>query len=139
MATIVVTAGQVGAVFPLKADIRQYIAAEAITAGEALYIVAASGHVSLADGNDSGLEQVEGISLNAAGIGQAVDVLRAGECYGFTLAGNYDSLAYLNDTPGVIGDAAGTMTVIVGRVVPLSDSDNTKVLEVLKRPPTAWS
>jgi len=139
MADITVTAGQVGAVYPLKADIRTYTAAAAITAGQPVYIVAASGTVGVADANDSGKEQCEGIALNAAAIGQAVDVLRAGECYGFTLSGNYDSLAYLSDTAGSLADAAGTMTVIVGRVVPMNDSSKTKVLEVLKRPPTAWS
>lgn len=138
MAAIAVTADKVAAVFPLEADIRSYVAAAAITAGQAVYITPA-GTVGVADADDSGKEQFEGIALNAAAAAQALDVLREGEVYGFTLAGAYDSQAYLSDTAGGLDTGAGTMTVRVGRIVPLSDADKTKVLEVLKRPAIPWS
>lgn len=138
MAAIAVTADQVAAVYPLEADIRNYVAAAAITAGQPVYITSA-GAVGVADGNDSGKEQVEGIALNAAAAGQTLSVLRAGECYGFTLTGAYDSQVYLSDTAGGLDTAAGTMTVRVGRVVMMNDADKTKVLEVFKRPAIPWS
>ena len=58
-----------------------------------------------------------------------MNVLRHGHIAGFTL-GTYDSLVYLSDTAGVLGDAAGTMSVRVGRVDSISDTSLTKVLFV---------
>ena len=128
MADITVTAAQVAAVYPLKAEIYNGIATESITAGQALYMTSA-GKYGVADANASGKQQFRGIALNAAGAGQAVNVLRHGHIAGFTL-GTYDSLVYLSDTAGVLGDAAGTMSVRVGRVDSISDTSLTKVLFV---------
>lgn len=130
MAAIVVTAAKVGLVDPVSAIVKSYLAAEAITAGEAVYIVAASGSVGLADGNGAGKYQARGIALGSAGIGQAVDVCEKGEVYGFTLAGDYDTRVYVGDTAGALADAAGTKTMVIGRVSPMSDKDQTKVLMV---------
>lgn len=130
MTAIVVTAAQVGLVNPTKAIIKSYLAAEAITAGEAVYIVAASGSVGLADANAAGKYQCRGIALGAAAIGQAVDVCEKGELYGFTLDGNYDTRVYVGDTAGALADTAGTKTMVIGRVSPMADKDQTKVLMV---------
>jgi hypothetical protein len=43
--------------------------------------------------------------------------LKRGKVEGFTLEGDYDSRVYLSDTTGTLGDSAGTVSVIVGRVV----------------------
>jgi hypothetical protein len=131
MADITVTAAQVGAVFPEKAEIVDMIAAEALTAGQAVYQVAASGKAGLADANAAGQQQFRGIALNAAGAGQAVSVLKKGHVYGFDLSGmDYDDPAYLSDTAGTLADAAGTMSVNAGRVVALPDASASKVLYV---------
>lgn len=129
MADITVTAAKVGVLFPDKAEIFDMIAAEAITAGQPVYQTSA-GKAGVADANASGKEQVRGIALNAAGAGQAVSVLKRGHVGGFTLAGAYDSIAYLSDTVGRLADAAGTMNVPVGRVVGLTDAAITKALYV---------
>lgn len=128
MADITVTAAQVAAIFPTKAEIYSFVAAEAITAGQAVYFTSA-GKVGVADANASGKQQVRGIALNGAGAGTAVDVLKCGHVAGFTL-GTINSLAYLSDTAGALADAAGTVSAAVGRVVTLSDSALTKALYV---------
>lgn len=131
MTAIAVTAAQVAVVIPEEAEVYDYIAAATITAGQAVYLVAATGKVDLADANASGKQQFRGIALTGGGAGQAISVLKRGLVYGFTLAGDYDSLAYLSDTAGGLDDAAGTMTVHVGRVASLTDAGTlTKVLYV---------
>lgn len=128
MADIAVTAAQVAAVFPQKAEIYSFIATEAITAGQAVYFLS-TGKAGVADANASGKQQVRGIALNGAAAGQAVDVLKRGHVAGFTL-GTYNTLVYLSDTAGNLADAAGTVSAPVGRIVALSDSSLTKALYV---------
>jgi tetrahydromethanopterin S-methyltransferase subunit E len=42
----------------------------------------------------------------------------------------YGALVYLSDTTGLFADAAGTVSVICGRVIPLwDDSTPTKILD----------
>lgn len=137
MADVTVTAAQVAVVYPLKAEIFNGIATESITAGQALYMTSA-GKYGVADANASGKQQVRGIALNAAGAGQAVSVLRRGHVAGFTL-GTYDSLVYLSDNAGALADAAGTMSVKVGRVDAISDTALTKVLFVDVDLLTVWA
>ena len=139
MGDITVTAAQVGACFPDKAEIYTFKAAETITAGQAVYLTS-SGTVGLCDTNASGKQQFRGIALNGGGAGQAIDVLKEGHCYGFTLSGmDYDAIAYGSDTAGALADANGTMTVNAGRVVALPDADLTKVLYVRADWLRAWT
>lgn len=131
MADIALTAAKIAVVDPDNALIDTYIAGATITAGQFLYGIVSSGKVGLAD-EDASAEAswVLGMALNSAVAGQAVQVLRRGKVYGFTLS----SLAYwlpcsLSTTAGALLDTGAT-TNIVARVVPLSDADLTKVLEV---------
>lgn len=128
MADLTVTAAHIAPVFPLKADIHDYLAAESITKGQAVYFTS-SGRVGVADANVAGKQQCRGIALNAAGVGQAVSVLHRGHVYGFGVSAlNADALVYLSDTAGALADAAGTLNVRVGRVVALADSAGSKIL-----------
>lgn len=130
MGDITVTAAQVAACFPDKAEIVDMIAAATITAGQAVYVTSA-GKANLGDANGSGTLQFRGIALNGGGAGQAISVLKKGHCYGFTLSGMaYDAIAYLSNTAGALGTSAGATSINCGRVVPLSDADLTKVLYV---------
>lgn len=130
MATIVVTAANVSPVFANKAEIFSGIVGSvAVDYGEALYWDS-NGLLVKSNAGAAGTAKFAGISLGKGGPGQAVDVLKKGHVYGFTLSGAYGSDAYLNDTAGVIGDAAGTVSVVIGSVVPLSDASKTKVLYV---------
>lgn len=134
MTAIVVTAAKVAA--NLSTSTRSYKAAETITAGQAVYKLAA-GTVGVADANASGKQQYRGIALGNATIGEACLVAFFGPVEGFTLAGNVDTLVYLSDTAGELADSAGTMTVPVGRVE--MRDDGTKFLFTDVNWLAAWS
>ena len=103
---------------------RPYIAYEAITAGKAVYAVAA-GTVGVADANGSGTQQFFGIALNAATAGEAVRVCHKGVVDGFAPGGNAGSLVYLSDTVGGLDTGAGSMTVACGKVICRDDGTKT--------------
>jgi hypothetical protein len=130
MTAIAVVAAEVGAVFGIQAEIIDMIAGATITAGQVVY-QNTSGRAALADANATGLEQARGIALKGAVSGQVVPVLKKGGVEGFTVSGmNGDAVAYLSDTAGALDDAAGTLTVVCGRVLVLPDGNNTKILYV---------
>lgn len=131
MADIVATPAKIAPLFPGIAEIYDFIAAEAIVAGQPVTLVAASGKVQVSDANGTGgRNTVYGIALKTVGAGQGVSVLKRGHLAGYTLAGNYGSLAYVSDTLGTLADAAGTAPLPVGRVVGVSDATVTKALYV---------
>lgn len=139
MADIALTAAQIAVVNPLQAEIYSVLAAEAITAGQAVYFTT-SGTAGVADANAANKQQCRGIALHAAGAGQAVDVLKRGMCYGFTLTSqSHDDPVFLSDTAGALADAAGTLTVPVGLVAPLADKDVTKVMYIEARWAADWA
>ena len=131
MGDLTVTAAKVGAVDPAKSDLRAGIAGVTITAGQVLYQIAASGKLGLADEDASAeASQVVGIALNGGGAGQAIEYIKRGRVYGFTLTAlNYGAACSLSATAGALLDTGAT-TNVVGRVVALSDSGLTKVLDV---------
>lgn len=138
MSAIALTAAKIAPVFADECRIRTYIAAETITAGQAVYRNS-SGDAALADANGSGTLQFRGIALCGAGAGYAVDVLEEGECYGFTLAGAYDALAYVSNTAGGLDTAAGGTSIVAGRITCLADPDRTKVLYVSAKMNGDWA
>jgi hypothetical protein len=142
MGDIAVTAAKVGLVYPDKAEVFDGIAGVAITAGQAVYMIIASGKLGLADEDASAeASAVVGIALNGGGAGQVISVLRKGHVYGFTVSGLAYALACsLSNTAGALLDTGAT-TNIVGRVEPLPDADLTKVLyvDVGLGSPTAFS
>lgn len=129
MANLTVTSDEVAALFPEQTEIYDAIAAETITAGQAVYLNS-SGKVALASASASGTAGARGIALNDAAAGQAVSILKQGAVYGFTLTSlAYDAEVYLSDTDGSLADAAGTVSVQVGRVMALTNTGTlTKVL-----------
>lgn len=130
MADIAVTAAQVGLVFPDKAEVYDFLAGQAITAGMAVAQTSV-GVLVAADASFTTIGVAKGIALNAAGTGGAVSVLKSGHVYGFTLTSKeYDAMVYVSDTAGILSDAAGTVTNGIGQVVALADSAKTKVLYV---------
>lgn len=130
MTDIALTAAQIAAVYPEKAEIFTMIAAETITAGQAVFLDS-NGKAQLADANGSGEQQIRGIALTGGGAGDAISILKRGHVYGFTISGlAYDAIVYLSDTVGALADAGGTLTVNVGRVVSMPDNSLTKVLFV---------
>ena len=73
-----------------------------------------------ADASAADTANVYGIALTDARAGQGVTALRRGWIEGINLdALNYDAPVYLSDTAGAIADAAGTTSVLIGRVLPV--------------------
>jgi len=139
MTAIAATTAQIGVVDPVKSHIKSYIAAAAITKGQAVYVDSA-GKVDLCDANGSGTKQFRGIALKTVAAGEATDVLQEGEMYGFTLAGAYDSLVYVGDTAGGLDDSSGSTAIVVGRVSVLTNYPTlTKVLRVSIRWDADWA
>lgn len=136
---IALTADAIAVVYPERAEIYDFIAAEAITRGQALFLDS-NGKVELADANAAGEQQFRGIALNPAGAGQAVSVLKRGHVYGYTVSAMaYNDPVYLSDSVGSLSTAVGTMTVNCGRVVPLPDASLTKVIYIDADWLRAWS
>lgn len=141
MADIALLTGATGAepIWPTKAKIKPVVANETVANGNAAYL-ASTGKYGKADANAAGKQQFRGIFLQPAGSGQGTSILERGAIGGFDVSGMaYDALVYLSDTAGALADAAGTMTVPVGRVVPMSDNDLTKVIEIDATVLTTWS
>jgi hypothetical protein len=133
MAAIAVTAAdRISPLIVGEAEIYNGICGVAITRGQAVFFNATTGKLALSNAGAAGTAKCCGIALEAGGVHQVISVMKRGHLAGFTLAGNYGSLAYLNDTDGVIGDAAGTNSKVVGAVVPLPDNpaSPTKVLYI---------
>jgi hypothetical protein len=117
MTDIVVTAAQVSRVKSYTDEVMDFTVGTAVTAGMPVYVVTSTGKVAPADGSAASTAQVRGIALQSKAAGETVAVLKRGKVEGFTLEGDYDSRVYLSDTTGTLGDSAGTVSVIVGRVV----------------------
>lgn len=136
MADITVTAAQVGLMRTVDNEVYSFIANAAITAGQAVYLIPSStgaGKVAPADGSAAGTANtLIGVAIHAAAAGRAVDVVKRGLLQGFTFTQDYFAPIYLSDTDsGVLADAAGTVSKIVGRVVPVpTDSGLSKALYV---------
>ena len=92
-------------------------AAEAIAAGNAVRIDT-TGKFTKANGTTTTENRIYGIAVETVAAGFPVTAIRKGVMDGFVLAGAYDSPVYLSDTDGTIADSAGTVSTIVGRVIP---------------------
>jgi hypothetical protein len=121
MAAITVTAAQVSVLHPEKAMIYDFIAAEALTPGQAVYINS-NGKVAKADATTN--KQVKGLALAAASAGQGVSILKEGYIVGLDMSGMaYDAQIMLSSTAGGL-DTTGT--ILIGRVVSVPDKAITK-------------
>lgn len=132
MADIALLSGATGAepIWPSKAKIKPVVANETIANGQTAYL-ASTGKYGLADANAAGKHQFRGIFLQAAGSGQGTSLLERGAIGGYDVSGMaYDALVYVSDTAGALSTTAGTATIVAGRVVPMSDNDLTKVIEI---------
>jgi hypothetical protein len=135
MADITRTKEQVSVVFTHKTEIDNGIAAVALEAGQLVYIDG-NGKYAKADANGAGSNKFRGIALETVAAGQPVSVLVKGELFGYTLTGAYDSAVYVSETAGELADAAGSTSLVVGRIVglPRSNGTMTKILKV-----TGWA
>ena len=94
-------------------------AAEAITAGAPVRLDTTSGKFTNANGTTTAENRIYGIAVKTAAAGMPVTAIRRGVLDGFDFSGNnYDAAIYLSDTDGRLGDTAGTVSTVVGRVIP---------------------
>lgn len=140
MADISVTAAQVSLLDPIKAEVASYRAGAAITKGQAVYIDT-SGYVQPADANGSGTLQFRGIALNGGASGDVVEVVHDGRVAGFDVSSlNGDAMVYLSNTAGALATAAGSTSVVCGRVVRKTDGPtNTKVIKIFTQWEADWA
>ena len=139
-APLALTAARIAAIDPLKATIKSYIAGVTVTKGQPVYIIAATGKIGLCTGAAANqAAQFRGIALNGGGAGQAIDVLEDGEVEGYTLTGDYDALLYVDDVAGNLSETTGTIGVVVGRIVPMSNAARTKVVRIFVKRTADWS
>lgn len=93
-------------------------AAEAITAGAPVRLDTSSGKFTNANGSSAAEARVWGIATRTVAAGVPVTAIRNGVLDGFTFSQAYDATIYLSDTDGRLADAAGTVSTVVGRVIP---------------------
>lgn len=130
MAQITKTTAQIALVYPQKAEVYDKIAAEAIVAGETVYVNTA-GKVAKADASSATTLKNSGIALNSAPAGKAISVLKRGHVAGFAVSGlNVGAVAYFSDDAGQVADANGTTNKAVGVVDATSEPTPTKLLYV---------
>lgn len=118
MSTLSVTAADVKAV-RIDEDLCGP-AAETITAGQYVRLNTTTGKVELGNGTNAAEARAGGIAVNGAVAGETVRMVRKGVLdMGDALGGlTYDDDVYLSDTDGTLADAAGTVSLIVGTVIP---------------------
>ena len=95
------------------------VADEAITIGDAVRLSTTTGKITKANATSATEGRFLGVAVKTAAAGEAVTVIRSGILDGFDLSGmDYDENVRLSDTDGKLGDANGTVTINVGRVIP---------------------
>jgi hypothetical protein len=136
MADIAVTAANVSRVFPQQDEVISVKLIEAVTKGQAAYQSTTT--FGIADANAAGKQQFRGVFLEAGAAGEVVPLLKKGYLNGFGVSGlNSDAVLYLSDTAGSLADAAGTMTVVCGRV--FSMTDGTKIAYIDAQWAQVWA
>lgn len=113
----VVTAGKI----EIAESIQQMTlpAAEAIVAGAPVRLDTSTGKFTNANGTTAAEARVWGIATKSVAAGEPVTAIRRGVLDGFNFdSNNHDAAIYVSDTDGRLGDTAGTVSTVVGRVIP---------------------
>jgi hypothetical protein len=94
-------------------------AGEAITAGAPITFNASGDWIN-SDGNGAGvIASVHAIATHDAVIGESLTGMKRGILDGYVLTDQaFGAPIYVSDTVGILGDAAGTTNLGVGRVIP---------------------
>lgn len=94
------------------------VAAEAITAGQAVRIDTATGKATKANATLAAEARIYGVALKTVAAGEPVTVLRCGVLDGYDVSGMaFDDDVFLSNTDGTLADAAGTVSTVVGKVI----------------------
>ena len=95
--------------------------AEVCSPGQAVRIDTSTGKFTKANGSSAGEARIYGIVVGGVAnvAGQPVTAIRRGVVDGYDISAlAYDAAVYLSDTDGALADAAGTVSTVVGRVIP---------------------
>lgn len=94
-------------------------AAEAITAGAIVRIDTTAGKFTNGNGSSSTEARIYGVACKTVAAGEPVTAIRKGVMDGWDVSGlNYDAAVYASDTDGRLDTAAGTVSLVIGRVIP---------------------
>lgn len=116
MANIAVaTAGVIRVVESIQQDTQT--AVEAILAGAPVRYDT-DGKFTNGNGTSASEAACYGVATKSVAAGEAVTAVRQGVLDGYTFSQAYGARIYLSDTDGTLGDTAGTVSVLVGRVIP---------------------
>jgi hypothetical protein len=92
-------------------------AAEAITAG-GIVRIDTNGKFTPGNGTTTTEAAIYGVATKTVAAGEYVTAIRRGRMDGFVFSGAYWAAIYASDTDGRLADAAGTVSVVVGRIIP---------------------
>ena len=95
--------------------------AEVCSPGQAVRLDTSTGKWTKSNGSSAGEARIYGLVVGGVAnvAGMPVTAIRQGVIDGYDLSGlAYDAPVYLSDTDGALADAAGTVSVVVGRVIP---------------------
>ena len=108
-------------------------AAEAIVAGAPVRIDT-TGKFTNGNGTTSTEAAIYGLATRTVVAGDALTAIRKGRMDGFVFSGAYWAAIYVSDTDGRLADAAGTVSVVAGRIIPKTGTTlgtaPDKILEV---------
>ncbi len=96
-------------------------AAEVITAWQMVRLETTTGKATLSNGTTAAEARCRGIAINgASAAGITITAVKAGVVDLGDALGDlaFDQAVYLDNTDGALGTAAGTVSLVVGRVVP---------------------
>jgi hypothetical protein len=94
-------------------------AAEAITAGAPVRLDTSNARWTNGNGGSAAEARIWGVATRTVVAGEACTAVRGCHLDGYDLSAlAYDQVVYASNTDGRIGDVAGTVTVVMGRVVP---------------------
>jgi len=111
----VATAGVIRIVESIQQDTQP--AGEAIVAGAPVRYDSNGAFVN-GNGTTSTEAACYGVATRSVAAGEAVTAVRQGVLDGFTFSQAYGARIYLSDTDARLADAAGTVSTLIGRVIP---------------------
>lgn len=125
MTVITPVADRVALLNPDTAFTFNAFAGATLSAGDLVYINSSTGRLVKTNAGASGTAKCAGMVLKSAAAGQVVTVIGRGWIGGFSPSGSYYSDLYASDTAGAVDTAAGTVSLVVGKVMPLPDDYGT--------------
>lgn len=97
------------------------VATEAILAGAGVRIHT-NGKWTNGNGTSTTENDIYGIATASVAAGEPLTAIKRGVLDGFTFSQAYWATIYLSDTDGILADAAGTASKIVGKVIPATST-----------------